>query len=430
MKSNRWALVAFVAGALMARAGELPPLILPAGVGVNIHFTRAHEADLDLIAAGGFKFIRMDFGWAGIERSKGQYDWSAYDELTANLEKREVRPIYILDYSNPLYEETVVSKNPLNGHEQRDVASPQHPESIDAFARWAAASVTHFRGHAIVWEIWNEPNISFWKPKPDAHQYSALALATARAVRSAAPEATIVGPASSGIPLDFLETVFKSGVLEYLDAVSLHPYRSYSKPPESAAGDYANVRRLIAQYAPPVKKQLPILSGEWGYASHSKGVSPETQAAFAVRQQLSNLSAGLPISIWYDWKNDGTDPNEREDNFGVMTHDLKPKPAYLALQTMARELSGYHVDHRLKTESDQDYLILFRNSQGNQKLAAWTLNGTNSVAMYLTDSVHPVQIVNSKGQSAQAKLEPHGIVLSLGPAPVYVTLGSAHLREP
>ena len=72
--------------------------------GVNIHFTGGHEKDLDLIAAAGFKFIRMDFGWQSTEREKGIYNWSAYDELTSNLEKRGMRAIYILDYSNSLYE--------------------------------------------------------------------------------------------------------------------------------------------------------------------------------------------------------------------------------------------------------------------------------------------------------------------------------------
>src|SRR4051812_20043884 len=82
-------------------AADLPEPVLPAGVGVNIHFTHGHEHDLDLISAAGFKFIRMDLGWGGIERQKHSYDWTAQDELTANLEKRGLRALYILDYSNP-----------------------------------------------------------------------------------------------------------------------------------------------------------------------------------------------------------------------------------------------------------------------------------------------------------------------------------------
>jgi hypothetical protein len=63
---------------VITAATEVPEPVIPGGVGVNIHFTTAHEEDLDLIAAGGFKFIRMDFSWGGTERKKGEYDWSAY----------------------------------------------------------------------------------------------------------------------------------------------------------------------------------------------------------------------------------------------------------------------------------------------------------------------------------------------------------------
>jgi hypothetical protein len=421
MKINSW----FALGLLpsVALAAELPPLVLPAGVGVNIHFVTGHERDLDLIAAAGFKFIRMDFGWGGIERQRGQYDWSAYDELTANLEKRGIRPYYILDYSNPLYEETVTSRNPLNGQEQRDLASPQHAESIAAYARWAAASARHFRGHHVLWEFWNEPNISFWKPKPNVEQYTALALAACRAIREADPDATMVGPATSGFPWDYLESFLKSGVLDYLDAVSVHPYRNYSKAPETAAADYQRLRGLIERYAPTeAKKHLPILSGEWGYATHTKGLPLDTQAAFAARQQLSNLLNGVPVSIWYDWQNDGPDANEREHNFGTVTMELAPKPAYVAVQTMTRELAGYRIERRIALADEKDYALLLVNSAGKQKLATWTMGDPHQVALEIGGlSAKSVNAVNGQGANGPVKIERRQLILEIGPLLEYVT---------
>lgn len=325
------------------------------------------------MAAAGVRVVRMDFVWSSIERKKGEYDWAAYDELTANLEKRGIRPYYILDYSNGLYEETVVSKNPVTGREQRDVASPQRPESVAAFAKWAGAAVERFKGRGIIWEIWNEPNITFWKPKPDVQQYNTLALAACRSIRAADPEAIVVGPATSELPLEFLEKFFASGVLEFLDAVSVHPYRNYSKGPETALAEYEKLRGLIERFAPASKKDMPILSGEWGYASHTKGVSLETQANFLVRQQLVNLMAGLPVSIWYDWKNDGPDPAEREHNFGIVTQELAPKPAYTALQKMTRELDGFHFVRRVDVKNPEVFVLLFARGESERKLAAWSV---------------------------------------------------------
>ncbi len=64
---------------LSACASALPEASLPASLGINIHFVTGNERQLDLIAAAGFKFARMDFLWSATELAKGKYDWSAYD---------------------------------------------------------------------------------------------------------------------------------------------------------------------------------------------------------------------------------------------------------------------------------------------------------------------------------------------------------------
>jgi hypothetical protein len=363
----------------------------------------------------------MDFGWAGIEQKKGEYNWGDYEELTANLEKRGLRAIYILDYSNPLYEETVVSKNPLNGQEQRDTASPQHPESVAAYAKWAAAAVKHFSGRHIVWEIWNEPNISFWKPKPDVQQYTTMCLAALKAIREADPNATVVGPATSEVPMRFLEDFCASGALEYLDAVSVHPYRNYKKGPETAAEDYAKLRALIEKYAPANKKNLPILGGEWGYSTFTKGISVEKQAAFVARQQLANLLENVPISIWYDWQNDGENPEEREQNFGIVTYDLKPKPAYTALKTLTRELSGYRIEKRIATGKDTDYVLLLTNKAA-RKLAVWTTGEPHPVG-FVVENVSRASAVAGDGLPTAVNVRGKKIEMELREDPSYVTLG-------
>lgn len=414
---------------LLSCAHELPEMLFPAGVGVNIHFVAGHEQDLDLIAAAGFKFIRMDFGWAGIERRKGEYDWSQYDQLLANLDQRGIRPVLILDYSNPLYEAQVTSTNPLTHQLHHTIASPQHPESIAAFAAWAAASARHFHGRHVLWELWNEPNIDFWSPKPDVHQYTALALAAAKAIREAEPQATIIGPASSGFPWEFLETFLKSGILEYVDAVSVHPYRRPDRPPETAEADYRRLRDLIRKYTPAGKPQpIPILSGEWGYSSHRRGVSLGTQAEFAARQQLFNLLEGVPLSIWYDWKNDGNDPAENEHNFGTMTSALEPKPAYTALKTLTHELAGYRVARRLSFDSDQDFVLVCTNSAGDQKLVGWTLGQLHARTIGIKAPAPELRGTLGDGQSFRPEWRDGACQFDLSGAPRYLSVGRAELE--
>lgn len=348
-----------------AALAQIPPLVMPQGVGVNIHFTTGHERDLDMIRDGGFKFVRMDFSWEATEKSPGKYDFSEYDELMRHLKERGIRTMFILDYSHPAYE--------------KDGASPRHAESVAAFAKWSAAAAKHFANDHVIWEIFNEPNGGFWHPKPDAHEYTPLALATAKAIREAEPNATIVAPALSEMDWDFLKVFLSSAILQYLDGVTVHPYRDGSQAPETAAPDYAKLRAWIDREAPPEKKgRIPIISGEWGYSSNTKGVSLEQQAQYAVRQQLFNFANGIPLSIWYDWKNDGPDPNDNESNFGTVTENLEPKPAYLAIQKMTHELDGYEFQYSRRSYTN-DFIYEFRDAvyvyskPRASKTIAWTI---------------------------------------------------------
>jgi hypothetical protein len=348
-----------VAAALLGCAARLPLLKVPDGLGVNIHFTGAPARDLDMIQAAGFRFIRMDFTWERVEKTKGVYDFAPYDQLTDALEKRGIRPLYILDYSNKLYETD---------------RSVRTEEGRKAFARFASAAAKRYRGRGILWELWNEPNIGFWKPKPDVNDYMALAKAVFPAVKQADPQAVRVAPATSGVPLGYLESCFKQDLLNMVEAVTVHPYRQ--QPPETAAADYLKLRALIARYC-PARPDLPILSGEWGYSAVWKDFDEQRQGQYLPRQFLTNLSLGVPVSIWYDWHDDGKDPKNAEHHFGTVTTDYKPKPAYLAMQRLVKALDGMCFVKRVQAAPD-DYLLLFSNGE-RHVLAAWTTADAHEV---------------------------------------------------
>src|SRR3954449_11484579 len=98
-------------GALLGSAPAAPglpaPGVVPEGLGVNIHFTDPRPGELEMVAAAGFRFVRMDFAWGGTEQSRGEYDFSAYDRLLSALDRHHIRAVLILDYSNRLYDDGV-----------------------------------------------------------------------------------------------------------------------------------------------------------------------------------------------------------------------------------------------------------------------------------------------------------------------------------
>ncbi len=411
---------------------NLPPLVFPDGVGVNIHFVngasmwsnRENVEDpsygpinrymLDMIAAAGFKFIRMDMYWQDIETTKGVYDWTPYDTLVSELDQRGIRALFILDYNDTLYASSTIS-------------AVVDSADLAGYSAFAAAAVKHFAGHHVVWEIWNEPNNTInWEPGHNARQYEAMVAAASKAMRQADPTATIIAPAMAGIQLAYLDTLFSAGALKYINAVSLHPYRDNPPPPrvpETVGSDFQNVRALIAQYA-PAGDTIPIVSSEWGYSTCSPslgGVSRQTQADYFARMQLFNLYSGVPLSIWYDWMNDGL-IDKIGRHRGVVDYYLNPKPAYITVTVLTRELSGYRVSGRYNDGDASDVILVMENAGDSVKVAAWTTGASHQVSfplasLSLPDTARTIYWVNTNSDSGTLQVSSSSFTDTLSGTP-------------
>jgi hypothetical protein len=395
---------------------------IPQGLGVNIHFTNPQPGEIKMIADAGFRLVRMDFKWDITERERGRYDFADYDRLMKALDEYHIRALFILDYGNPLYD---------NGSPPRTAATRQ------AFARWASAAAKHFSNRGIMWEIYNEPNNSmFWPPGPQVSEYIDLALAVGREFRSEVPNEQLIGPGVSQIDFSFLEACFQAGLLDYWSGVSVHPYRKTD--PETAALEYCNLRKLIQRYrtrsgsdgvatnsALP-NKDIPIISGEWGYSSAWRGMTEEKQAALLSRELLTNAANGIPISVWYDWRDDGSDPAAAEHHFGLVRNSYQagrdqvyePKPVYLAAKTFSDYFNGYIFEQRLPIGRDDDYILVFSKS-GDRRFAAWTTSGTaHRVDIPMDQS--EFKIIRHTGEStASVSSGPTGFSIEVSTQPAY-----------
>ena len=384
---------------------------VPQSMGVNIHlWVPPRPGEMRMLAAAGFHWIRMDFKWPGTERIKGRYDFSFYTRLLLTMRRYHIRPLWIMDCANPLYD-----------HGQ----APSTPQARWAFCRWVAAAVRHFRGRGVMWEMWNEPNGSF-----NVHAYIKLALAVGKTIRRVAPRELYVGPALADSAIGarkFLRQCFQAGLLKYWDAVTIHPYRLSG--PETVVPVYRHVRALIARYAPP-GRNIPVLAGEWGYSSSPAWTryNAVRQGRMLAREFLVNFWQGIPLTIWYDWHNDGPDPKNAEDRFGTVhfvyhagrNPVYDPKPAYLATRTLATQLVGCRFVKRLKIGGADNYVLLFHGPKGN-RLAAWTTSRQAHVVVLPLASGH-YRLTNETGTKTRTLIaRDNKLHLSLSHDPEYIS---------
>lgn len=341
---------------------------IPEGLGVCIHFRGAPRDELARIAQAGFKIVRTDMRWNEVERTRGVYDFarSKHDAQVNAMVKLGLRPLYILDYNNRLY------RPDLPKGRSKVEAGIGSSEERQAFARYASAAAKRYAGKGVLWEIWNEPNHpKFWGPEPNAAGYVALVRAVSKVIRESDPGALILGPALSQIPFDWIQKVLELGLLRYIDGFTVHPYRGTS--PETVADDYRRLRSLLSKYALPGRGAVPILSGEWGYSLVSyrgNDLSEHEQADYAIKSFWSNIAAGIPVSLWYDWRR-GADKQDRFENFGLTTSTGASTRTLSALSALMKHFEGFRFSHRVSMPNPDDHaLVLAKGTQ--QALVLWT----------------------------------------------------------
>lgn len=312
------------------------------GFGVNIRFTEPAQGEIELLQSAGMDYVRTDFSWEATEKTAGQYDFSAYDRLFGRLKAAHIRPLFVLDYGNDLYQH----------------GAPRTDKAQEAYANWAAAAITHFKGEEIVWEIWNEPNVNqFFKPVVDPGAYTSLAVKAAKAMRQADPGCRIIAPGVSTIDVEFLRKVLTPELLSLIDGVSIHPYRSSG--PETVVKDYQRVQNLILSIAPRGREHLPVICSEWGYSTYKGGqVNEDRQAMYLAKSWLLSAMAGCPISIFYDWKDDGPSATNREHRYGIVRSNLSPKPAYDAARLVLKAFHGCTVFERMQKKDPLEWVIV------------------------------------------------------------------------
>lgn len=387
-----WTLKAAITAVLMGTCYGQTPLVplpsgpIPMGLGVNEHNLNETPAVLQMIHGAGFQLLRTDLSWSKVETSAGIYDFSAYDTYVANAAAAGLNILFILDYKNPLYD---------GGY------SPYTDAGDTAFANYALAAVAHFQGKGIIWEMYNEPT-GFWtnpnytqlKADSDADVvaplYSAMANKAGQAIKNTYPNEIVIGPAlpwsdskSSTYfnnSMSFLQQILQAGVGNYWDAVSDHPYRTVA--PEWAFPDMTTIRTKIATYSP--NRALPLVDSEWGYTSTwwDQGTNALTydqaevlKARRLARAVMVDRMQGFPLTVIYDWMNDGTNTSNQEYNFGLVQQyswtdpnpTITPLPAYNAIKTLTTIFNGYTYDSRVDTGDSTDYVVKFTN--GSQ--SAW-----------------------------------------------------------
>ncbi len=401
-----------------------PPAESP--FGVMTHYAQGwSRATIPLIARLGASSARDECYWSVEQPSPnppGAFVFGApYDPYLAAFRTDGIDPLMELNGGG-------VSGNP--NYDQG--LTPYTRSGFDGFANYCYQVVNHYAGQIHDVEIWNEYNGTWCKgpaTKDRAATYLQMLEAAYERIKASYPAVTVVGGATAGVPLPYLQQLFQAGALSYMDALSVHPYR-YLLPPEGIGDDIARVQALMRQYDGGSPRPIWVTEFGWYTNPHpwpgQIAITEADQAKFLVRGYALLLAAGVARAYWYELVDSGSDPpmgllRSANDPLGPFT----PKPAFAAMATLARELAGATY---VRTESTLDGVYSLRfDRQGRDLRLMWSVNpGGNTLAVSTSGDLTVTDLMGSS-----STLAPSGgqVSLTLTDSPVYV-LGAIQSLPP
>jgi hypothetical protein len=305
---------------------------------------------LDDMKLAGMTWVRIDVGWASLEpNAKGSYDFGLNDKCVSMA---TARGFHVL-------ETLWMTPNWANGGHGPYVP----PTSVNDYGDIAQVVAsrydgTHGVGKVDAWEVWNEPDPSQSSWQGTVAQYVALVKASYGRFHAGDPGTTVVvgGPANNRTW--YINQLYTNGLTgAYFDAISVHPYQipSTSPPdvPDPSPGVYdwpgdayithtPTLHGLMAAHGDGSK---PIWWTEFGWSTNSggtdqynTGVTPQQQGDYFV-QSLQLLGADYPYVtrvFWYDARDDSSDATDHNSNFGLLDHNLSPKPSYTIISNFLK----------------------------------------------------------------------------------------------
>lgn len=297
------------------------------GIQSNLNYSGrvANDNDyaiMDSIASTGVKWVRYWLCWYQVEYDSGVYDFAAADAAIDGYVNRGMHVYLTLFSGNQWYDgpdSTIYDSVP---HPEYGLAPTQGSASMQGWLNFVDAAVVRYNDRVKYWDIWNEPNIDFWQPEPNAQDYGYLLKQTSQQIKSIDPVAKVIGLGTSTIDFGYISEVLQEDVIDDIDFLGFHPYRLYPEDDQDNIGPwypptpYIDYEEELQGLLDTLMKydtlgNVQLWDEEAGYPSQPEifiwtpdtiYTSETTQAKYLLRRYLLNLAFDVAVTTWfYDW---------------------------------------------------------------------------------------------------------------------------------
>lgn len=164
-------------------------------------------------------------------------------------------------------------------------------------------------------------------------------------------------------PTPIFDGPFEAAPITSFDLLALHPYAGGNMPSQSVPWGGSTIHKAIALLGPDTDMK-PLVATECGYhnsiagekvlAGAQSGISEMAGGKYFPRHFAEYWNAGFVRTFVYEFIDEFNKPEDPEANFGLLRHDLSPKPAFTAVANMIAILSDSRWDRETTTRVRAD----------------------------------------------------------------------------
>lgn len=297
--------------------------------------TAVNEAFDNMVRIGA-TWLRTDVYWNAAEQVQGTYSWTNIDRITAACALRGIK-VVLCAHSMPPWARP-------NGAADPDVTGPVTTTQRNAYCAFVAAVAVRYPDAVI--EIWNEPNLDqFWAPTPNVDDYRVLLKQAYLAIKAANPRTFVLGICTGGSvdaldiqAVTFATGVFASGGVNYMDAISHHPYGRNGV----VGGSMREIQSLMSAAAAAGRPHMQVWGTECACATGGNAtvvLTEDVHARSAIefwRYWRENNARG--VLFWFTL-NDGPLASPEPWRYAPIRGDGTDKPIVRVMQALAAATS-------------------------------------------------------------------------------------------
>lgn len=372
------------------------------------------DKEIRLLGETGADITRMDVGWQSIQPRRDEWKYQDVDRVIDAITANHIEFQGIFDYTARWA--TTGDQNDKDPSRWSKVA----PE-LDPYLAFVTKTVDRYKSRVRFWEIWNEPDIGiFWQSSTE--KYVALFNATSKAIKEADPHARVLNGGLAMVSRqpnpDFIRDFLKSAALDSWDILAYHDYHTF---PQMLSRNREHRQLYKSKGA-----SIPTWVNEGGFHGLNPGGDRE-QAVTLVKKYATAPALGISGYFWYDLRDDGVNPNEPDDHYGLVNHDFSPKPALAAYQALVNQLADRKFVKQLENMPAGVFAQLYSGDRdnGDNVLVIWREGEDRSTPIWLNSPSGATAVFDMMGNLLPSRPYAAGALVNITDTPQYV-----HIQGP